>query len=123
MNRVQNFTAAAYTELSQSSSLVRTKKQRTRKGRVSPKQLFVDRSRKEEKPTLAQWCKLKRHLEVHFHRTSWAFPEGVSFLAWMSSLRPFLSQKTMREEMSAVITSLEESGKLRLRGTQVRVQG
>jgi hypothetical protein len=101
VTRVQAFYSAVRTELSQTTSLMRS---RVSRGTKRPaKELFVGRAHKEEKPTLAQWWKLKCHLEQHFNRTSWAFPQGVSFLTWMAGLRPYLSQRTMREEMRTVI--------------------
>ena len=57
------------------------------------------------------------HLEEHFHRAKWNFPQGVSFLNWISGLRPYLSQKTLREELKAVIADLVEQGAVTLRGT------
>jgi len=116
VSRVQAFHQACITELSQTSTLTPSRLVRGKK--VAPKGRFVARANMEEKPTLAQWFKLKVHLEEHFHRTSWAFPQGVSFLTWLSALRPYLSQKTMREEMRVAITSLIEQDKLQLRGEE-----
>ena len=99
--------SAARTELSQSASLKRTRVNASDK-KSSPTQLFVKRATLEEKPTFLQRWKLKSHLERHFHRTTWAFPEGVSFLLWMSGLKPYLNQKTMKEEMMAVVKELDE---------------
>jgi len=118
VDRVQAFQAAALTEISQSAALKPTKTSQATNKKVPPSQRFLDRQRKEEKPTLAQWWKLKIHLEEHFHRTSWAFPRGVSFLSWMSMLRPYLSQATMREEMTAIIKTLSEMGVIRLKGAK-----
>jgi len=115
VDRVQKFQQACLTELSQSSSLKRTRV--LGGGKTPPQELFLQRAISENKPTLAQWYKLKVHLEVHFHRTAWAFPHGVSFLNWMSALRPYLSQKTMKEEMKAVIQQLVDNGTVRLSGT------
>jgi len=115
VNRVQRFQEAALTELSQSSALAPTRA--SEKKRVVPsKEIFLTRTQAENKPTLKQWWKLKVHLERHFHRTSWAFPEGVSFLTWMSALRPYLSQQTMKEEMRQVLQALSEEGVIKLRG-------
>jgi len=117
VDRVQAFQAAALTEISQSSSLKPTRILGQNK-KVPASQRFLDRQHKEEKPTLAQWWKLKIHLEEHFHRTSWAFPRGVSFLSWMSMLRPYLSQATMREEMTEIVKRLAETGVIRLQGSK-----
>lgn len=117
VSRVQAFYSAARTELSQTSSLMRTRVGGARK-KPAGETLFVERSNKDDKPTFAQWWKLKLHLEEHFHRTSWAFPVGVSFLSWMSGLKPYLSQKTMREEMKMVIQNLEEDGRLKRDGNK-----
>ena len=108
--RIQAFYSAVRTELSQTASLMRSRVARGHKKAPSANELLVDRAHKEEKPTLLQWWKLKCHLEQHFHRTSWAFPRGVSFLTWMAGLRPYLSQKTMREEMRAVIEKVLAHG-------------
>jgi len=121
VERIQKFNSACVTELSQTSALKLTKILRAR--RVAPKNMFALRSTTEEKPTLAQWYKLKCHLEFHCYRTKWAFPLGISFLTWMSALRPYLSQKTMAEEMKDVITALVESGRIVLHGTTPLSEG
>ena len=74
-----------------------------RKRKVSPMMSLVERAKRDDKPTLAQWFKLKQHIEHHFYRSRWAFPQGVSFLTWRSGLRPYLSQRTMKEEMNAPV--------------------
>ena len=99
----------------QQASLQMTKVFRKKNGPAAT--MFMARQYEEEKPTLQQWWKLKLHLEQHFHRTSWAFPRGISFLTWISGLRPYLSQKTMKEEMKFVLQNLEENGKVKMRGT------
>lgn len=86
VDRVQHFQSAAVTELSQTSSLKLAKL--LRKKKVLAKDMLTARAVQEEKPTLAQWFKLKMHIEHHFFRTPWAFPQGTSFLVWMSALRP-----------------------------------
>jgi len=111
VSRVQAIFSACMTEISQTSSLKFTRVSK-RKQKVSPKNMLVARSNQEEKPTLSQWWKLKVHIEHHYYRSAWAFPQGISFLTWMSALRPYLSQRTAKEEMKTVITSLMERGKL-----------
>ena len=115
VERVQAYHKACVTELSQQASLQMTKVFRKKNGPAAT--MFMARQYEEEKPTLQQWWKLKLHLEQHFHRTSWAFPRGISFLTWISGLRPYLSQKTMKEEMKFVLQNLEENGKVKMRGT------
>ena len=115
VDRVQAFHQACITELSQSSSLKPT---RAAKGaKVAPTMMLVERNKRDEKPSLAQWYKLKVHCEQHFYRARWAFPLGISFLTWISGLRPYLSQRAMRDEMLSVIQTLSESGQVVLKGT------
>ena len=54
VDRVQAFQAAALTEISQSAALKPTKTSQATNKKVPPSQRFLDRQRKEEKPTLAQ---------------------------------------------------------------------
>jgi hypothetical protein len=117
VDRVQKYEQAVMTELSQTSSLKITKVVRPKKPPRS-ELIYLDRQNKEQKPRLAQWWKLKVHVERHFHRTSWAFPKGVSFLTWMSALRPFLSQRTLKEEIRDVILSLAQRGVIRPKGAE-----
>jgi len=116
VSRVQSFYGAAVTELSQASSLRMTRVLRSKK--IAPESQLINRANQEEKPTLAQWFQLKEHVERHYHRTAWVFPRGISFLLWMSALRPYLSQKTMKEEMKETILELVEQSRVRLRGTE-----
>jgi len=116
VERVQAFQSACFTELSQTTALKLTRILRSKK--VAPTASLIARATSEEKPTLAQWYKLKCHIEQHCYRTAWAFPQGVSFLNWISALRPYLSQRTMSEEMKDTILSLGESGQVTLDGTQ-----
>jgi len=110
VERVQTFHGATITELSQSSSLKLSTKMSA--VGVKPEAMFNSRANTEEKPTLTQWFALKSHVEHHFYRTVWDFPQGVSFLSWVSALRPYLNQKTMKEEMAATITGLVEQDKM-----------
>jgi len=110
VERVQAFQGATITQISNTSSLRLTTKMSTKK--VKPEDMFAERAKVEEKPTLAQWFALKVHVERHFYRAKWDFPQGVSFLSWMSALRPYLNQRTMKEETAATISGLVEQGKM-----------
>lgn len=87
VDRVQAFHEACYTELSAQSALTLTKTQRGKKVPASGK--MVARSFKEEKPTLAQWWKLKLHVEEHYHRASWVRANATLPVHGHESLRVF----------------------------------
>jgi len=112
VDRIQVFYQATLTELSQTSAL-----RRWRGKKIAKDRSFIERVDRENKPTLREWLALKLHLEEHFHRARWNFPQGVSFLNWISGLRPYLSQRTLREELKAVIADLAEQGTVTLRGS------
>lgn len=110
VERVQAMYGACLTELSQGAALHRTR------ALVTPEVRHTERSARENRPTLAQWWKIKLHMEHHFYRAAWALPKGISFLNWISGLRPYLQQRTMREELRSVIEGLVASGKVKLVG-------
>ena len=71
----QAFFQATLTELSQTSAL------RRQRGVIGPPdEQLVKRIERENRPTLKQWLQLKKHVEKHFYRATWAFPQGISFL-------------------------------------------
>ena len=117
VERVQAFYQACLTDLAMTSSLKPTKAALTKRGVVRPYEHNIQRSKREQKPSLAQWVLLKVHCEHHFYRARWAFPLGISFLTWISGLRPYLSQRTMREEMKTTLNELNDSGDIKLVGT------
>ena len=63
VERVQAFQSACFTELSQTTALKLTRILRSKK--VAPTASLIARATSEEKPTLAQWYKLKCHIEQH----------------------------------------------------------
>ena len=62
-----------------------------------------------------QWLGIKRHVEQHFYDTSWTLP-STSFLNWISGLRPYLQQRTLREEVKDVLDNLIALKKIKLKG-------
>jgi hypothetical protein len=109
VSRIQAFYIACVTDLSQASTI------KWRRPKVSMSGRHEYRVNQESKPTLAQWYNIKRHVENHFYNTSWALPSGC-FLNWISGLRPYLQQQTLREELRAVIEELVGKKKIVLKG-------
>jgi len=109
VERVSTLYGACLTELSQNGALT---KKRTR---VSKNRRFFQLSSTDNKPTMAEWFKIKTHVEQHFYKSKWTLPsedQGTSFLLWMSGLRPYLEQRTLKEELQDIIRALAKEGKL-----------
>jgi hypothetical protein len=109
VDRIQAFYGACLTELSQGSAL------RIKRASVSTEQRHSYRTNLESKPTFSQWFKIKRHVEKHYYKTRWMLPSSA-FLTWVSGLRPYLEQRTLREELRASIEGLVQANKIKLVG-------
>ena len=99
VTRINAMYGACLTELSQGSAL---RKKRTK---VSIANQYEYRSSQEAKPSISQWVKLKVHLEHTYYRSAWRLPEGA-FISWMAGLRPYLNQRSIREELRSVLEQL-----------------
>ena len=110
VERVQVFYGACMTEMSQGSAL------RRRRAEVSTLKRHEFRIGQESRPTLAEWFKLKQHVERHFYMSgSWALPSRA-FVHWVAGLIPYLRQGALREELRAVMQEMVSSRKLQLKG-------
>jgi len=109
VERVQAMYRACLTSLSEGASL----KRKMRKVGVAERHNY--RSNLESRPTLAQWVKIKLHCETFFYRSKWVLPVGA-FLNWLAGLRPYLQQKTLKEELRMVVEGLVSDKKIELVG-------
>ena len=109
VERVQAMYRACVTSLSEGASL----KRKTRKVGVAERHDY--RTNLENRPTLAQWLKLKVHAEKFFYRTTWSLPVQ-GFMNWLAGLRPYVQQKTLKEEIRTVIDTLVSDKKIELIG-------
>ena len=110
VERVQAMYGACLIEMSQASYLKRVhpvvKKELRHEKRISV----------ENKPTLSEWFEIKKHVEKHYFKTPYAMPvKGDNFLNWISGLRPYLNQRTVREELRTVIEVLATDKKITLK--------
>ena len=110
VHRVSEFYGACLTEVSQGFALKRRNK-RTKKDATHEKRLNT-----ESKPTLAEWFKIKKHVERHYYKNKYVLPvTGGGFLTWMSGLKPYLQQQPFRVELTNVIEGLVFAKKVKLR--------
>ena len=74
----------------------------------------------ESKPSLSQWYKLKKHVEKHYYKSRYLLPtRGGNFLNWVSGLRPYIEQRTIREEMRSVLEELVYTKEIKLTGNKL----
>ena len=109
VERTTTIYSSCLTELSQHGALKKARK------KVSKSQRLAMLSSTDNKPTLAEWFKVKTHVEKHFYKVRWVLPSeanGYSFLLWMSGLRPYLEQRTLREEMTDIIKGFAKEGRV-----------
>ena len=97
--RIQEFYGACVTDMSQGGALKRTR------AKVSAEERQEYRANQENPPSLAEWSKVKVHVEKHFYNAPWVMPRS-SFVGWMSGLHPYLRQRTLKEELRKVIDAL-----------------
>jgi hypothetical protein len=109
VKRVGELYGACLTELSQGGAL------KKKRAKVATNERHDYRTSKESKPTLAEWFKIKRHVERFFFKTKWEMPSG-DFLNWISGLRPYLNQRTLREELRSVLDQMASDKKIVLIG-------
>jgi len=109
VHRIQEMYGACLTELSQTGAL------KTLKKKTNSEQLHGARSERENKPTLEQWLKIKKHTEKFFYKASWVLPT-MAFQTWLSGLRPYLHGPSLREEVKTVIETLWNENKIQLLG-------
>ena len=108
VERVQAFYSTCLTEMAQGGALKR------KRAKVSATQRQDYRTNQESRPTLAQWFNIKRHVESHYYNTSWT-PPSNAFLTWVSGLRPYLQQRSLREEVKGVLEVLIARGRILLK--------
>jgi hypothetical protein len=109
VKRIQTFYGSCVTELSQGGALKR------KRAKVSAVQRQDYRTNQESRPTLAQWFKVKRHVEEHFFQSTWALPSR-NFLSWVSGLRPYLQHRMLRDELRGIIEGMVTNKQLVLGG-------
>ena len=110
VERISTLYSSCLTELSQHGALKKGRK------KVVKSQRLATFSSTDNKPTLAEWFEIKKHVEKHFYKAHWTLPSeenGCSFLQWMSGLKPYVEQRTLREEMTDIIKGLAKEGKVK----------
>ena len=112
VNHVHVVYDLAMTEISQGHALKRERPKVERGTR------HAHRCAQEDRPTLVQWCSIKKHVEKHYYNTSWNLPHS-SFLNWISGLQPYLELRAMRDELRPVMAELVLSKKLILTEKQL----
>jgi hypothetical protein len=114
VTRVQEYYGAAVTEISQGFAL------RKNRAKVGKKQMHEERLGSESKPSLSQWYKIKKHVEKHYYKSRYLLPtRGGNFLNWVSGLRPYIEQRTIREEMRSVLEELVYTKEVKLTGNKL----
>ena len=109
VERIQAFYTTCMTEMSQGSAIQR------KRPKVSNEKLQEYRTEQENRPTLAEWLKIRVHVEKQYYDTQWSFP-SINFLNWISGLRPYVQQRTVREELRTAVDDLVTRKKLYLNG-------
>ena len=112
VERIQTFYTACITEMSRGSAM------RRKRPKVSAVERQQYRTEQENRPTLSQWFKIKVHVERHYYKTSWILPSRA-FLSWISGLRPYLQQRTLREEIRTALEELVTAKKISLKGRKL----
>jgi len=113
VERVSALYGGCLTELAGNGAL------KKRRVKVPKNKKFEFLSSTDNKPSMAEWFKIKLHVEKHFYKSRWVIPSeeaGTSFLHWMSGLRPYLQQRTLKEELQDSIKLLVKERKVVLRG-------
>ena len=111
VERIQAFYSACMTELTHGAEGIKQKRPK-----VSNEERHDYRAEQENRPTLAQWFKIKTHVETHYYQTGWMLPP-TGFVTWIEGLRPYVQHRTLREELRAVLEAMVTSKKVKLEGT------
>ena len=111
VERIQAFYSACMTELTHGAEGIKQKRPK-----VSNEERHDYRAEQENRPTLAQWFKIKTHVETHYYQTGWMLPP-TGFVTWLEGLRPYVQHRTLREELRAVLEAMVTSKKVKIEGT------
>jgi hypothetical protein len=109
VERSQAIYEGCLTDLSQGGAL------RRKRAKVGTTEKYNYRTNMESKPTLAQWCKIKTHVEKSYYKSKWTLPTDA-FLNWIAGLKPFLNQRTLKEEIRSVLEQMISDKKMELIG-------